>query len=296
MAHVSRKSAGDWPVRWDLLLRYRLVEVIALWEGRLTTNHLMRAFGIGRQQASKDINTYLSDYGPENLVYDRFLKGYRPTPGFRPVFTRGVADEHLQMMHAREDLASSFEALTVRELNTEVLLPPARDLRPEVLQPVLQACRERKRVEIEYASLANPEPEYRVIQPHTVVHTGYRWHVRAWCEKNGDFRDFVLSRIGDQPELVTTATMRAEDDEAWRTRVVVRLGPDPRLSEPQQALIQRDYGMEQGELRLETRGALVSYLLQQLRVDAPADQRSPEAQQVVVLNRDEVEQWALMPG
>ncbi len=125
MAHVSRKSAGDWPVRWDLLLRYRLVEVIALWEGRLTTNHLMRAFGIGRQQASKDINTYLSDYGPENLVYDRFLKGYRPTPGFRPVFTRGVADEYLQMMHAREDLASSFEALTVRELNTEVLLPPA---------------------------------------------------------------------------------------------------------------------------------------------------------------------------
>ncbi|MBF5056728.1 hypothetical protein Y5W_02022 [Alcanivorax sp. 521-1] len=278
------------------MLRYRLIEVVALWEGRLTTNHLMRAFGIGRQQASKDINTYLADYGPDNLVYDRFLKGYRPTPGFRPVFTRGVADEYLQMMHAREDLASSFEALTVRELNTEVLLPPARDLRPEVLQPVLQACRERKRVEIEYASLANPEPEYRVIQPHTVVHTGYRWHVRAWCEKNGDFRDFVLSRIGDQPELVTTATMRAEDDEAWRTRVVVRLGPDPRLSEPQQALIQRDYGMEQGELRLETRGALVSYLLQQLRVDAPADQRSPEAQQVVVLNRDEVEQWALMPG
>ena len=296
MAHVSRKSAGDWPVRWDLLLRYRLVEVIALWEGRLTTNHLMRAFGIGRQQASKDINTYLSDYGPENLVYDRFLKGYRPTPGFRPVFTRGVADEYLQMMHAREGLASSFEALTVRELNTEVLLPPARDLRPEVLQPVLQACRERKRVEIEYASLANPEPEYRVIQPHTVVHTGYRWHVRAWCEKNGDFRDFVLSRIGDQPELVTAATQRAEDDDAWQARVIVRLGPDPRLTSAQQALIARDYGMQSDELRLKTRGALVSYLLQQLRVDTPTNQRSPEAQQVVVLNPEEVRQWSVMPG
>ncbi|MEO1903326.1 MAG: WYL domain-containing protein [Alcanivorax sp.] len=296
MAHVSRKSAGDWPVRWDLLLRYRLIEVIALWEGRLTTNHLMRAFGIGRQQASKDINTYLSDYGPENLVYDRFLKGYRPSPGFRPVFTRGVADEYLQMMHAREDLASSFEALTVRELNTEVLLPPARDLRPEVLQPVLQACRERKRVEIEYASLANPEPEYRVIQPHTVVHTGYRWHVRAWCEKNGDFRDFVLSRIGDQPELVTVATQRAEDDDAWQARVIVRLGPDPRLTSAQQALIARDYGMQSDELRLKTRGALVSYLLQQLRVDTPTNQRSPEAQQVVVLNPEEVRQWSVMPG
>ena len=93
----------------------------------------------------------------------------------------------------------------------------------------------------------------------------------------------------------------AEDDEAWRTRVVVRLGPDPRLSPPQQALIERDYGMkrrgmEHGELRLETRGALVSYLLQQLRVDTPADHRSPEAQQVVLLNHDEVQQWAVMPG
>lgn len=296
MARVSRKSAGEWPVRWDLLLRYRLIEVVALWEGRLTTNHLMRAFGIGRQQASKDINTYLADYGPDNLEYDRFLKGYRPAAGFRPVFTRGVADEYLQMMHAREDLACSFEALTVRELNTEVLLPPARDLRPEVLRPVLQACRERKRVEIEYASFANPEPEYRVIQPHTVVHTGYRWHVRAWCEKNADFRDFVLSRISDRPELVTAATEHREADEAWRTRVTVCLGPDPRLSPPQQALIERDYGMQEGQLNLETRGALVSYLLQQLRVDTPADHRSPEAQQVVVLNWDEVERWAHMPG
>ena len=240
-------------------------------------------------------------YGPDNLTYDRFLKGYRPTEAFKPVFTQGVADEYLQMMHAREDLACSFESLTVRELNTEVLLPPARDLRPAVLRPVLQACREGKRVEIEYASLANPEPEFRVIQPHTVVHTGYRWHVRAWCEKNGDFRDFVLSRISDRPELVLPGDRGAEDDEAWRTRVVVRLGPDPRLSPPQQALIERDYGMkrrgmEHGELRLETRGALVGYLLQQLRVDTPADHRSPEAQQVVLLNHDEVQQWAVMPG
>ena len=84
MVRTARKSAGEWPVRWDLLLRYRLIEVMALWEGRLTTNHLMRAFGIGRQQASKDINTYLADYGLGNLEYDRFLKGYRPAERFRP--------------------------------------------------------------------------------------------------------------------------------------------------------------------------------------------------------------------
>jgi len=45
-------------VRWDLALRYRLIETIAWWEGRLTTRHLIQSFGISRQQASKDINLH----------------------------------------------------------------------------------------------------------------------------------------------------------------------------------------------------------------------------------------------
>lgn len=71
-----------WPIRWDLLFRYRMIEIIALWEGRLTTNHLIQSFGIGRQQASKDINTYLADIAPGNLVYDKHLKGYKPSDSF----------------------------------------------------------------------------------------------------------------------------------------------------------------------------------------------------------------------
>ena len=80
---VMKKT--DWPIRWDLLLRYRLIETIALWEGRLTTNHICHSFGIGRQQASKDINTYLRELAPGNLVYDRHLKGYVPARDFKPV-------------------------------------------------------------------------------------------------------------------------------------------------------------------------------------------------------------------
>ncbi|HEY9459587.1 MAG TPA: hypothetical protein VIR04_02170, partial [Paralcaligenes sp.] len=70
-----KKQNPVWPLRWDLLLRYRLIEIVAQWEGRLTTNHLCDSLGIGRQQASKDINSYLKDIAPGNLVYDRHLKG-----------------------------------------------------------------------------------------------------------------------------------------------------------------------------------------------------------------------------
>ena len=80
-------------VRWDLALRYRLIETVAWWEGRLTTNHLMQSFGISRQQASKDINSYINEHAPQNLEYDKHLKGYVPSKQFAPLFigTPGTA-------------------------------------------------------------------------------------------------------------------------------------------------------------------------------------------------------------
>lgn len=295
MARTAGKNAADWPLRWDLLLRYRLIEVIALWEGRLTTNHLQRAFGIGRQQASKDINQYLGEYGAGNLEYDRSLKGYKPASCFKPVFTRGVADEYLQMMHAREDLSCALEALDVRELNTEILFPPSRDLRPTVLRPILLACREGLRVEIQYSSLEHPEPEYRVIQPHTVVHNGLRWHVRAWCEKNSEYRDFVLSRIQDAPAITLQGEMGKERDTAWQQKLTLEVIPDPRLTASQKTLISRDYDMTAGKLLIECRAAMANYIVETLRLNGD-QHRAPTAQQVVLGNREDVADWLWPDG
>ena len=82
-------------LRWEQLLRYRFIEIIVLWEGRLTTRHLCEVFGIGRQQASKDINNYIREVGPGNLEYDKFLKGYKPTSQFKPEVTEGCKRGHL---------------------------------------------------------------------------------------------------------------------------------------------------------------------------------------------------------
>ena len=85
-------------IRWDLALRYRLIETIAWWEGRLTTGHLMQSFGISRQQASKDINSYITDYAPKNLEYDKHLKGYVPSPHFKPLFIDDSASAYLHLL------------------------------------------------------------------------------------------------------------------------------------------------------------------------------------------------------
>ena len=283
-------------LRWDTVLRYRLIELVALWEGRLTTGHLCESFGIGRQQASRDINAYINEHAPDNLTYDRSLKGYCPTSAFSPRFCTGNIDEYLQLLHQHSVLDSCFSSLNLRRANTEVLLPPLRAVQPEWVRSMILAAREHKRLEIEYVSLSSPEPECRIICPHTLVHTGYRWHVRAYCEKHRDYRDFTLSRMTGKPEIVMAAETGVEGDTAWNTEVNIHIGPDPRLSPAQQTIIARDYGMTDGELIIPTRAALVIYVLHMLRLDLPMNSQKPEAQQIVVTNSADVIQWCFGEG
>tara|TARA_Y100001951_G_scaffold28298_1_gene22099 strand:- start:6189 stop:7061 length:873 start_codon:yes stop_codon:yes gene_type:complete len=278
-------------IRWDLALRYRLIETIAWWEGRLTTGHLMQSFGISRQQASKDINTYLNEHAPKNLTYDRHLKGYKPTKGFQPLFIDGSASAYLHLLDQNRVRAPHIEGLALAYAHTEVLQVPDRSIRPEVLRPILQACREGLRLESEYVSLANPEVEIRVMAPHTLVYTGMRWHVRAYCEKNREYRDFVLSRFRGEPDLMDTSEHTREHDEAWNTPVTVLIEPDARLSPAQKAIIEVDFGMVEGQLPVETRGALVQYVLQRFGIDPNTVQANAAAQQLQVGNLQALKGW-----
>tara|TARA_R110001592_G_scaffold363395_1_gene687507 strand:- start:17098 stop:17973 length:876 start_codon:yes stop_codon:yes gene_type:complete len=288
---VTSRPEQKWPFRWELLLRYRFIETIALWEGRLTTRHLCDTFGIGRQQASKDINNYLREVAPGNLVYDKFLKGYKPAPDFEPKVTQGLADEYLHLMARNNELMNVFESLSLNMANVEVLSQPVRDVKPQVLRPIMQAARLQKRLDVDYVSINNPDREGRIIVPHTLVYTGLRWHVRAWCEKNQEYRDFVLSRFRDIPEIMDDSEHGVAGDTEWNTNITIRIVPDPRLRRDQQDVVEVDYGMENGALEVRTRARLVPYALKLLHIDPKEELSDPTAQQIIVENRDEVLPW-----
>lgn len=287
---MKRKQSIE-SVRWDLALRYRLIETVAWWEGRLTTGHLMLSFGISRQQASKDINTYINEHAPKNLTYDRHLKGYVPTRYFRPLFIDSSASAYLHLLDQNKERAPHIEGLALAYAHTEVLNVPDRSVRPEILRPLLKACREGLRLECEYVSLANPEPETRLIAPHTLVYTGIRWHVRAYCEKNRDYRDFVLSRFRGDPDVLDTSENGRDEDAGWVTEVPVILEPDPRLKPEQRAIIEQDYGMQAGCLEIPSRGALVQYVLQRYQIDPNKIQTKAAAQQIIAANLEDLRRW-----
>lgn len=278
-------------VRWDLALRYRLIETVSWWEGRLTTNHLMQSFGISRQQASKDINTYINEHAPKNLVYDRHLKGYVPAKAFKPRFIDDSASDYLRLLNQNHEREAHIEGLALAYAHTEILQVPDRSIRPEILRPLLRACREGLRLECEYVSLSSPIPETRLIAPHTLVFSGMRWHVRAFCEKNGDYRDFVLSRFRGELEPLGKSDWTREMDAGWSAQVVITIEPDSRLNQSQREIIETDYGMTEGQLVITTRGALAQYVLQRYQLDPHKVQSRANAQQIVVANLDELKPW-----
>lgn len=287
---MKRKQSIE-QVRWDLALRYRLIETVAWWEGRLTTVHLIQSFGISRQQASKDINTYITEHAPRNLTYDKQLKGYVPSKQFKPKFIDDSASAYLHLLYQNNERAPHIDGLALAYAHTKVLEVPDRPIRPEVLRPLLKACRDGLRLETEYVSLNTPQVDIRLIAPHTLVYTGMRWHVRAYCEKNRQYRDFVLSRLRGEPELLDKSENIAAKDEDWNSEIPVIIAPDERLDKAQRAIIEADFGMIDGQLVVPSRKALVKYVMQRYQIDPKNLNPNPEAQQIVVSNLKELKPW-----
>lgn len=276
------------PYSWDLLMRYRLIEIVAQWEGRLTTNHLTNSFGVGRQQAGRDIKFYMTHIGPGNLTYDPSLKGYVPSANFVPKLTTGMADEYLHVLSRSKDIAHMFSGLDLAFAHTEILQVPLRQIEPSILRAIVQAAREHRRVELAYISMTSGVEEERIIVPHTLVCTPLRWHVRAYCEKHREYRDFVLSRFRGLPELMEESEKSMNDDVLWNTEVTILIKPDSRLDPIQRDILAHDFGMMEHCLHVKTRAPLVTYVLKAFNLDADKLDADPQAQQIVLANRQEI--------
>lgn len=272
---------------WDQTLRFRLLEIVLQWEGRLTTNHLCHAFNIGRQQASKDINRYIKEFNPYGLKYDRQLKGYKPTAVFEPRFSQGSVNEYLHLLHQDKAQTSTLSLLDLRYGHTEVLDVPSRHIDPQIVRGLVQAARNQLRVDVDYASLSSEEIGGRNIVPHTLIYDGIRWHVRAFCEKRGEYLDFVMSRFRGIPDLLDASPHGRSQDIEWNTQVELVVIPNPYLSIGKQQLIAEDYAMQQGALRFSQRLPLVHYALDRMQVSYDGmHTQHPNQFPLVLQNRD----------
>jgi predicted DNA-binding transcriptional regulator YafY len=136
--------------------------------------------------------------------------------------------------------------------------------------------------------MSSPNPGYRYVSPHALVNDGFRWHVRAYCHKTKEYRDFNLSRIFSCHEI-RADSIKHENDLLWHNFVVLKLAPHPKLNKNQKQCIEREYGMTNGECELKVRAAFVFYVKQRLDLNQLPNAKAPKQQHIVLINTDEVD-------
>ncbi|MCJ7958166.1 MAG: WYL domain-containing protein [Pseudomonas sp.] len=277
--------------RWDIVLRFSFIETVAWWEGRLTSGHITRSFGISRQQASKHINTYINDLAPNNLIYDKFLKGYVPTPEFKPLFIKDDARDYIDLLHQHDARTAHVNNQTLEYSHVRVIGLPHQPLQAQALRPLIKACREQLRLKIEYISLSTTEPTSLIVSPHTLVCSDQGWHVRAYCETSGCYCDFALSRLKGMLELQESSPHRREEDVAWNTTIVVTLAASERLTPAHRAIVEAEYGMLGGELEIPIQPALAKYVLHRYRITPKNASATCDSQHLILRNFAELAPW-----
>lgn len=268
----------------------QFIELIVYWQGMVNSSHLIEQFKISRQQAHQYLKKY-QQHCPQNLSYHPSSKGFLPGPAFTLSCISGDVAQYLDWLsHTALNSANSAQP-TQHTLTYSGLTLPTRQVSPYVMRGLVTAIKQQRRIDVDYVSLTNPDGEGRIIQPHVFVKTGLRWHLRAFDEKHQEFRDFVLSRFAGEPDLLDKATHSAAQDKGWNTLINIVLAPDQRLSPSKQQVLMRDYQMHNGQLVIETRAALAQYLLQALQVNFKFHDKSPEAQQLVLVNEKDIAPW-----
>jgi predicted DNA-binding transcriptional regulator YafY len=164
-----------------------------------------------------------------------------------------------------------------------------------VFAQVAEAIRRGRRIKLNYRSMRDPHPHERVISPHSLVRAGRRWHVRAFCSTNQQFRDYTLGRI-EKPEILNEPSEReSTEDTTWNTLLQVRLIAHPALSMPQRELVQFEYFAATVARADSCRAALVSYYIQDVRAATDIARQRPPEYQLAVENMEELSPW-LFPG
>ena len=270
------------PNRWSQRKRLEYIDSQLHWERGINRRELVNRFGISLQQASADLSAYAA-IAPANLEYDVNAKLYRSSSRFAPVYPQPDPATYLNALLRDMDAMHGDERSRLVPL--DVVRVPVRSIQSSHLAWVLRAIREGLDLRIAYQSLRRPQLSTRWVSPHALASDGTRWHMRAWCHENGEFRDFVLSRIMTV-EKGRESAIDPEQDSWWNEIVQIVVRANPRLTAAQRKAIEVDFKMTGGRFTIKCRKAMAFYYLRQLQlVKTPS---TPEAHPIRLSNGSEL--------
>ncbi|WP_277404008.1 helix-turn-helix transcriptional regulator [Achromobacter xylosoxidans] len=162
---------------------------------------------------------------------------------------------------------------------------------PRAFSRLCLAISDQLRIEFLYSSMGNPQPHLRTVEPHSIVQTARRWHVRGFCVEKGDFRDFVLGRMSQIRLLAEGQQMDSREDVAWKTEVEIHIVAHPLLSLEQQGVVRQEY-FRGTSARIELcRAAVLPYFLDDIAAATDISTQKPPEFQLAVDNVEDCRPW-----
>lgn len=271
--------------------RYKVMRRMAVWEGRLSRGRLMDVLGLSGIRVSQ----LLREVREENhdwFAWDSKSKSYFATPAAykraQADLKTGTSDLSLAAYLAEADIHADLAP----GVGPVVVAPWGfSPVNPYTFSRIRLAVEQGARLKIEYRSMQTPEPHTRTVEPHCLIQAGRRWHMRGYCLETSDFRDFVLGRIAKITLLDQKAESTAAEDTRWNAVVKVRIQAHPKMTPGQQDLIRSEY-FDGTAVRVHScRGAMLPYLVQELRLALDIDRDVPPEYQLAVENVEEVRKW-----
>lgn len=248
---------------WNARERLMHIERLVYWRGWVRRTDLCARFEISIPQASADLAAYMR-LNPHALHYDRSSKRYNAANEMVCKLKPPIFEDALSFVSVPTPVPPAEDLVARIDL-------PARHIPVEAARNVIRAISGKLSLEIYYFSIHSATERWRRITPHALAHDGYRWHTRAWCHEDEDYKDFVLGRISKTRSLSNPASP-VKPDEEWTTWVNLRFRPHHKLDPVQRRAIEHDYAMKNGYAVLRVRRAMLDYTLAYLRLlrESPA--------------------------
>ncbi|HDY93542.1 MAG TPA: WYL domain-containing protein [Pseudoalteromonas sp.] len=229
--------------------------------GQVARADLIQRFKTGLAACTRDLASY-KELVPQNLVLSHTTKSYHRLESFKPLFKHNAESILSALCLGFGDgLSNGVQPSSYCQDATRLIHPNS-----EIIATIMRAIASKLALECQYTSLTSGTTS-KVLIPHSIVNNGIRWHVRAFDRTKQQFRDFVTTRI-ECPKILQhsiNCEESADKDTQWHTIYDIILTPHPKLKYPK--AIELDYAMENGQLKLEVRAALLGYLLRQWNVD-----------------------------
>lgn len=229
--------------------------------GQVARADLIQRFQTGLAACTRDLASY-KELVPQNLVLSHTTKSYHRLESFKPLFKHNAESILSALCRGFGDgLSSNIQPSSYCQDATRLIHPNS-----ETIATIMRAITSKLALKCQYTSLTSGTTSKELI-PHSIVNNGTRWHVRAFDRSNQQFRDFVTTRI-ECPKILQPLTKpeeSADKDTQWHTIYDIILTPHPKLKYPK--AIELDYAMDNGQIKLEVRAALLGYLLRQWNVD-----------------------------